>query len=335
VTVEAVLLFPLEGEPVLLVHFENHAPLAKKISRFETRWRGPDGPAAIAEELSRRGYAKGAVGLAGAMPYQTYERLRGLVPEARFTAFDGVFAEMFLVKSAEQLEWFRHAADLTDLAMEALERELRPGLSEHDLAQVVQSAYTARGGRTTIHFMTTTPMRAPDAFAPAQYQSDRVVERGDMLLTEISAQFWGYWGQSLRTYTVGEPTVEVRELHAVAEAAFDACAAAMRVGASPFDVRAAANVIEDAGYSICDDLVHNIGGAYLPIVRTQGTSHEEPTDFGYPEDSLWVIQPNVVTPDMRLGVQVGDLVRVTTTGGERMHHYPMRLVVCGDEASSP
>jgi len=42
-----------------------------------------------------------------------------------------------------------------------------------------------------------------------------------------------------------------------------------------------------------------------------------------------VIQPNVITPDERMGVQVGELVRVTRTGVESLHRYPMRFVECG------
>ena len=32
-----------------------------------------------------------------------------------------------------------------------------------------------------------------------------------------------------------------------------------------------------------------------------------------------VVQPNVVTPDERAGVQVGELLLVTETGMERLH----------------
>jgi hypothetical protein len=32
-----------------------------------------------------------------------------------------------------------------------------------------------------------------------------------------------------------------------------------------------------------------------------------------------VVQPNVITPDQRAGVQVGELILVTDTGWERMH----------------
>jgi hypothetical protein len=35
-----------------------------------------------------------------------------------------------------------------------------------------------------------------------------------------------------------------------------------------------------------------------------------------------VIQPNVVTPDRKAGVQAGEMVLITETGIERMHAIP-------------
>ena len=39
-----------------------------------------------------------------------------------------------------------------------------------------------------------------------------------------------------------------------------------------------------------------------------------------------VIQPNVVTPDGRAGVQTGEMVLVTATGIERLHAMPRGFV---------
>jgi Xaa-Pro aminopeptidase len=38
-----------------------------------------------------------------------------------------------------------------------------------------------------------------------------------------------------------------------------------------------------------------------------------------------VVQPNVVTPDGRAGVQIGELVLVTETGHERLHQAPLEF----------
>jgi Xaa-Pro aminopeptidase len=40
------------------------------------------------------------------------------------------------------------------------------------------------------------------------------------------------------------------------------------------------------------------------------------------ENMTVVVQPNVITPDQRAGVQVGELIRVTREGFERLHAAP-------------
>ncbi|MPZ54194.1 MAG: M24 family metallopeptidase, partial [Acidimicrobiia bacterium] len=63
----------------------------------------------------------------------------------------------------------------------------------------------------------------PDSCLPSQWPSTRRVQAGDVLTTEISVNWWGYSGQVLRTMTIdADPTDEYRDLHAVADAAYDA-----------------------------------------------------------------------------------------------------------------
>ena len=83
--------------------------------------------------------------------------------------------------------------------------------------------------------------------------------------------------------------------------------AVLREGALPAQVIEAAGVIEDAGFTIIDDLLHGYGGGYLaPILgsksRPAGPIPDEPFKAG----QTVVIQPNVVTRDHRAGVQTGE-----------------------------
>ena len=89
-------------------------------------------------------------------------------------------------------------------------------------------------------------------------------------------------------------------------------------------------MIEEAGFSIYDDLLHGYGGGYLPpVLRTPETAHGPVPEFTFEENMTVVIQPNVITKDERAGVQVGELVRISADGIESLHRYPMRFTVCG------
>jgi Xaa-Pro dipeptidase len=155
------------------------------------------------------------------------------------------------------------------------------------------------------------------------------------------------------------------DLHRVAAAAFDAMAARLRAGAVAGDLTAAAaEIILGAGYTIYDDLVHGFGGGYLPPVisradlesgRTAAPPARRPPagdftsapqarrppagdftsaaparlppagNFTFAAGMTVVLQPNVITPDERAGVQTGELVLVTESGWEPLHRYPRGL----------
>ena len=60
------------------------------------------------------------------------------------------------------------------------------------------------GGTNVIHYFGVTPMHDPQIAVPAQFPSTRRVQAGDIVFAEISAAFWDYPGQVLRSFAVGE-----------------------------------------------------------------------------------------------------------------------------------
>jgi Xaa-Pro dipeptidase len=329
---EAYLILPAEGDPTLLVQYFNHVPYARRRARIaDVRWAGPPDLSTILDHLRERGLGDRRIGLVGALPWRQYVALRAGLTEAELADATAQFQRLRLIKSAEELAFLRRGAALSDRAMEALEREVRPGIPEHALAAIVEGVYLPLGGHTHIHYMATTPMRDPRVCVPAQDQSDRELQAGDVLITEISAQYNGYPGQILRPFSIGEPpTADYQRMYDVAVRVFDSVAAVVRHGATVEEVLDAADAIHAAGYTICDDLLHGFGGGYfVPHVRTKRTGGTRDPGFVFAENMTVVIQPNVITPDERMGVQVGELVRVTRSGVESLHRYPMRFVRCG------
>ena len=200
----------------------------------------------------------------------------------------------------------------------------KPGLTERELANLVERAYVGQGGTTFIHYIGVTSMAEPQLCVPPQFPSSRKVQTGDVVFCELSASWWDYSGQVLRSFTVGaDPTPLYRDLHATAEAAFDAVTAVVRHGTTMQEIVDAAGVIEERGFTIYDDLMHGFGGGYFPpIVGTKSRPAGPLPQMTLEENMTVVVQPNVVTRDHKAGVQVGELVRVTKTGFERLHSAP-------------
>jgi Xaa-Pro dipeptidase len=327
---EGLIVFPLEGNPTLLVHYENHVPDARTLSVFEdVRPRGEDAVSAAIGVLGEQRRA-GSVGVAGPLSFQRHAQLSAALGE-KPVDLGAQLSRLRLIKSAEEMEMIVAGAALSDAAMLALRREARPGLSEHELVAIVEAAYLSDGGTTHIHYLGATSMAEPDLCVPRQFATGRKLSAGDVILTELSAARLGYYGQVLRTLTVrAKPTREYSRLHALASHVYDEICEAIKPGASSETILDIAEKIHDAGFTICDDLVHcAVGGVYAPFLRTRRTTRGSGHRFTFEEGMVIVVQPNVVTPDERTGVQVGDMLRVTSTGVESFHSVPREILLCG------
>ena len=323
VTAEAVGVFTPGRPDAMFVQHVNHVPLARRLAApAEVAWGGGSCIEAAAAVLEKRAAKNGRVGVIGPMTFEQHAVLA-----ARFGAIANLnrrYVRLRQVKSAEEIDWMRIGAAMTDRGMLALRDALRPGLSERDLAEIVERSYVALGGVNVIHYFGVTAMAAPQLGVPTQFVANRKVGRGDIVFAEISAAFWEHPGQVLRSFAVGdEPPKLYRELHAVADAAFDAVAKVLKAGALPQQVIDASTIIEDAGFTIIDDLLHGYGGGYLPpILGSKSRPSAHVPDEPFRAGMVVVIQPNVVTPDGRAGVQTGEMVLITETGIEPMHAVP-------------
>ncbi len=322
VTAEAVGVHTPGERDALFVQYVNHAPQARVIAdKADVAWGGESSIGAAIKVLEQRGSRTGRIAFIGPLTADQHSHLSARFP--KIANLTRAYTKLRQVKSAEEIDWLRIGAHFSDLGMAALRDGLKVGMSERELGDVVERAYVAQGATNVIHYIGTTSMSAPDLAVPRQFASTRRVQAGDAAVAEISAAFWEHPGQVLRSFALGEPSQLYRELHTAADAAFDAIAAVLKAGATPALVIEASGVIEDAGFTIIDDLLHGYGGGYLPPIlgsksRPAGPVPQEPFRAG----QTVVIQPNVVTRDGKAGVQTGEMVVITDSGIERMHTMP-------------
>ena len=119
-----------------------------------------------------------------------------------------------LIKSEEEIDWLRIGAALSDAGFAALLAGHAAGPDRARAGRSVESAYVGHGGTTMIHYIGVTSMAKPHIYVPPQHPSPRKVQKGDVVFCELSAYWWDYPGQVLRTFTVGaEPTPLYRDLH--------------------------------------------------------------------------------------------------------------------------
>jgi len=322
VTAEAVGVFTPGERDALFVQYVNHVSQARIVAdKADVEWGGESSIAAAVKVLEKRGSRGGRIGSIGPLTADQYGQLAARF--AKITNLTRGYVQLRQVKSAEEINWLRIGAHFSDRGMMALRDGLEPGLNERELGDLIERAYVSKGATNVIHYIGTTPMNASDLGVPRQFPTTRRLQKGDAVVAEISAAFWDHPGQVLRSFALGEPSKLYRDLHAAADAAFDAVAQVLKAGATPGQVIEASDVIEDAGFTIIDDLLHGYGGGYLPPIlgcksRPSGPIPQEAFRAG----QTVVIQPNVTTRDGMAGVQTGEMILITETGIERLHTVP-------------
>ncbi len=323
VTREASLVITPGARDAMWVQFYNHLPNARRLARrCDVAWDGPSTSTAAGTELARRGARR--IGLIGPLSWKAHAALSD---RFEIVGLDAEYTRLRLVKSDEELSWMRRGAELSDRGIEAVRDGVRPGMVETELGAICEAAYLDTGATNQIHYFGLTSMADPTQCVPSQWPSNRTVAAGDVLTCEISASWWGHSGQVLRSLTVeAAPTPLYTELHAAADAAFDRICGVLRDGARPEAAIAASSVIEDAGFTIYDDLVHGYGGGYFPpILGTTSRMNEPLPDMTFQTGMTVVVQPNVITTDERAGVQTGGLVLITDDGVEQLQRAPRGL----------
>jgi len=325
---ETYILFQAGAEPLVISQLYNHIPMGRVLSVIkDLRWAGANTAATMSGILGERGLSSKKVGLIGSLPYRHYLRFTEDHPDTDFSDTSGAFRMMRTIKQPEEIARLQKASELTDQSIAAVAKGLKVGMREDEIPYLIEPVYLKAGGTAGIHFMTAMPMDEPHFPVPAQFHSDRKLQQGDCLITEISGAYWGYSGQIHRTFSFNEPTDAWKKLHDVAIEGYLAIEDTLKEGATTADVEEAAEIIHQRGYSIYDDLLHGVSQT-PPIIQTRTTKRHENPVITFRENMAVTIQPNVITPDETMGLQFGETVVITKSGSKRLNAFPREWVIC-------
>src|SRR5215831_2532706 len=130
VTAEAVGVFSPGKPDALFVQHVNHAMLARQLADQAERveWGGESCISKAIEVLGERGARPDRIGVIGPLTFEQHAPLA-----ARFgqvTSLNRAYVRLRQAKSAEEIDWLRVGAALSDRGMTGLRNGLKPGSSE-------------------------------------------------------------------------------------------------------------------------------------------------------------------------------------------------------------
>lgn len=233
---------------------------------------------------------------------------------------EGTVERLRAIKDAGEIEILSEACRITDAALAAGASALEAGMTERELAAILDDAMRKDGGGGP--GFSTIVASGPHAARPHHSPGDRRIEPGEPVIIDMGAEYRGYRADLTRTICVGEPTPELVRVYNLVLDAQNAALAAIRDGVSGKDVDEAARaVFRDAGHG--DHFTHGLGhGVGLRI-------HEAPSAGQRSSDVLASGMTLTVEPGLYLpgwgGVRIEDFVIIEQDGIRNLTTAPKRL----------
>lgn len=271
---------------------------------------------------------------AGFVPYALWRRLEAAAPDVELVPVEGWIEADRATKEPAEVERIAAACAVADRALAALLPEIRPGVSERELALRLEWLLRT-GGAEAVAFEPTC-LAGPQAALPHGAPGDLPVIDGAVLLFDFGAQVAGYRSDMTRTLFVGEPAERdlavyglVRDAQAAAVAQLEAALGAEDDLPSGRDLDAIGRGVIDADGrwpAYGHGLGHGIGLA----------THEAPslsrsaTDAPLPSPTVFSVEPGIYL-EGETGVRIEDLVLLDAGAGrlDWLTRFPRDVLVVG------
>ena len=241
---------------------------------------------------------------------------------------------MIIQKSPAELSLMREAGRITARALRLVGENVRPGVTTGELDEIAEAAIREEGAEPAFlgyhGFPATICSSLNDQVVHGIPGKVRVRE-GDILSVDIGAIHQGYYGDSARTFAVGEVSDLATRLMDATRSSLDAGIAQCWPGRHLYDVSSAIQAVaEGAGFSVVREYVgHGIGRAMHeePNVPNYGPAGKGPV---LKEGMVFAIEPmvnaggasvhslddgwTVVTDDGSLSAHFEHTVAITSAG---------------------
>jgi Xaa-Pro aminopeptidase len=340
------ILFPLEGDPVIWSGFPHDVTPYGALAGgwIEDTRAGQQTTRDIINTLTDRKYQNAAIGVLGfggtrprviteTVPYQQFSAIKQALPYARFIDSDWLVEQARMIKSSEELALLRRAGALAKEMANAMYESAKVGAREYEVYAAMLNASLSRGGEEEMNWMSSGAMPPPHGKRPPS--SARVLEAGDIIVSEYHSRYKGYLAGAEISISLGEPRQEYKEIHEVCVASQRAGIAAMQPG-KPFAdaVLAFRQPIIDAGFGSVECGLHGHGLASPEFPSTmyggKGGGWEEHAyaripPLNFQENMVFATASDVFNPNWSdaTGLMLGRTVIITADGPEEITGIPL------------
>jgi Xaa-Pro dipeptidase len=316
-----VLFIPVEGEPQMIIPSLEVPLIAEQPFPIRIHsYTDADGYLPTYERVCKS-FAGKKIGVEGMKMRVTEGQLiEQCALGAHVVPADNPIQYFRLHKDAYEIEMLSKAVASAEAALDAVVPEVRPGMTERQIMNMLQNAMVEAGSQGNA--FDPIVLSGPNTAQPHGWASERVVREGDLLLFDWGTTHEYYASDLTRTFAVGNINAELTKIYETVLAANEAGIAAAKPGIAAQDVdRAARKVITDAGYG--DYFIHRTGHG-LGMEGHEGPYMREGNDQILEPGMCFTVEPGIYVPGVG-GVRIEDDVTITPDGAKVLTSYPKKL----------
>jgi Xaa-Pro dipeptidase len=208
-------------------------------------WQEDESPyTRVAQGLSDRGIANGTIGIEETAKFLFSDNLKKAASSATFTSATSVTAGCRMIKSRHEIDLMRLASKVTLAAYEATYRSLKAGMTQQDVANLVEAAHRKLGFEGDADVQ----VGEYSAFPHGSVQPQGIQE-STIVMMDGGCSVEGYASDITRTFVLGTASDKMKQVFDIVHRAQSAALAAAKPGVEAGSVDSAARkVITDAGY---------------------------------------------------------------------------------------
>ncbi len=220
-----------------------------------------------------------------------------------------------------ELERVARAAEIADAGFAHLCEIARPGMWEYEIAAELECAMQKLGSEDNFGLMSTGTHNVA-----VRAVRDRKLEAGDLIVSEITPCYRGYFAQLCRTLILGEPSQLQQHKFDLLLQAEDAGLAVAKTGLPTSGIAKAVNeVIGSAGYAdYCRPPYMRTRGHGLGLGGVSPSDLNESSGGTLQTDMTMVVHPNQYIPETGY-LMLGDTVAIAPEGPRLLTRTPRQL----------
>lgn len=226
-----------------------------------------------------------------------------LDPPVEFIPLEGVVESLRAIKDAGEIESITRAADISDRAFQHIEKIIKTGMSEKEVAWELEKFMREHGSQAMPFDVIVAS--GPNAALPHARPSERVIQEGEPVLMDFGARVDGYASDLTRTICPGEPDDNFKKVYDIVLGAQLTALELIKEGMTGEQAdNLARAVIAEADYvtAFGHALGHGVGLAAHEAPRLGPGSGEELVS-----GMVFTVEPGIYLPGWG-GVRIEDLV---------------------------